>query len=72
MRSGGLIVREFDNRKSMKTFWHRHKHHLLGLIVLAVVIIVGVIGYRETHPKEQAYREVLGIEKVIINEDNKG
>ena len=69
MRIGGFIVREFDNRKSLKTFWRRHGHQVIGLVILAVVIIIWVIGYRETHPKEQACNEVYGIEKVVINED---
>lgn len=67
MRSGGLIVKEFDNRKSLKTFWHRHGHQIIGLVVLAVVIIIGIIGYRETHPKAPTYNEMLGIDDMHLS-----
>ena len=55
-------MREYDNRKSFKTFWHRHKHQLLGLLILAGIVCIGWIGYRETHPKTPSYEEVLGID----------
>jgi hypothetical protein len=45
------MAREYDNRKSFKTFMHRHGHQFAGLLVLAGFITVGYIGYRESHPK---------------------
>lgn len=74
-------MREFDNRKSLKTFWHRHGHQLAGLIVLAGVLTIGYIGYRESHPKAVSvddinsemptYEETLGIDKLKLSYDIK-
>ncbi|MCR5022490.1 hypothetical protein [Ruminococcus sp.] len=52
------MAREYDRRKSFKTFMHRHGHQFAGLLVLAGFITVGYIGYRESHPKEIGVDEI--------------
>ena len=58
---------ERDDRRSLKTYLHRHGHQLAGLIILAAVIFLGFIGYRETHPKAPDYREMLGIDGMKLS-----
>lgn len=54
-------MKEFDNRRSFKTFMHRHGHQFIGILLLAAILGVGYIGYRESHPQAPSNEGTFGI-----------
>lgn len=58
-----------DRKKSLRIFFRRYGDKLIGVLILAAVIAIGCIGYRETHPKPVSMEEMLGIDKLGLSYD---
>ena len=65
-----------ERKKVLRRFFRRHGHQLVGIAVLAGVIAIGYIGYRETHPKPipmddepWTMEELLGIDGLDLSCD---
>lgn len=62
-----------DQKKSLRIFFRRYGDKLVGVLILAAVIAIGCIGYRETHPRfepmeeEWTMEEMLGIDGLDLS-----
>ena len=68
------LFRYTDGTRSWKEefglWYRRHKHQVAGVVLLAVLVTVGVLGYRSTHPGMRASSDGGGSYEDYLEEQN--
>lgn len=49
----------YQRKKGLKDFWRRHKHQVFGCFLLAGILAIWYIGWRQAHPKEVVAEEAV-------------